>query len=618
MIKTLLVTPPFTQLNTPYPATAYLKGFLDSKNKNVDQYDIGIELFNKIFSRDFVEQVFSYAKEQKSYEYPIVWQNRNHYIEKVDRVISYLHTHQVTEAYQILSNGFLPVSHRSDINQEELDWGFGDLGILDKAKHMATLFIEELGDFIKANVDPFFSFTKYAEQIAHSASSFDGIEESLNLEESIIETEYFKLLEEKIKDENYNLICFSIPFPGNLFSALRASKYIKENYPSIKISFGGGYCNTELRSLSDKRIFNYIDFMTLDDGEGPLLRIIEYIEGERTFEDLERTYILDDNNNLVYQDKLPNTIFHHKDLPAPSYLGLENKYLSFLDVMNPMHRLWSDGRWNKLTISHGCYWQRCSFCDTSLDYIKNHQTTTADKLVDKIEDIISQTGNYGFHFVDEAPIPKLLKNLALKLIERKVYITWWTNVRFEKTYTPELCDLLAKSGCIAVTGGLEVASNRLLKKMSKGVDILQVAKVGRAFSESNIMVHAYLMYGFPTQTEQETIDSLEVVKQLFENQCIKSAFWHKFTTTIHSPVGKNPGDFGINIIGPTFEGFAQNDLLHEDPNGAEHEKYGEGLNLALNNYLNGVGFDMNLQDWFDFRVKKTKIKANFISNSIHS
>ena len=126
------------------------------------------------------------------------------------------------------------------------------------------------------------------------------------------------------------------------------------------------------------------------------------------------------------------------------------------------------------------------------------------------------------------------------------------------------------------------------------------------------MVHAYLMYGFPTETEQETIDSLEVVRQLFENNCIQSAFWHQFTTTVHSPIGVNPEEFDITITGPNFEGFAQNDLWHDDPKGTDHTKYKTGLNLALHNYLNGVGFDMDLQEWFDFDIEPTVHPYNLI------
>jgi len=610
--KVLFITPPFTQLNTAYPATAYLTGFLQEKGVSVNQCDLSIELFNNLFTKDFITKIFNEAENNNSLEFNLVWQQKESYIDKVETIISFLQNHEVTKAYQILSYGFIPKSHRFEKLEDDLDWAFGNLGILDKAKHFATLFIEELGDFIKANVDEFFAFTNYAEQIATSASSYDKIEEFLSYQPTILEEELLILLEEKIIKFKPNLVAITIPFPGNLFAALRCSQYIKQHYSKIKIAFGGGYCNTELRSLTDTRIFNQIDFITLDDGESPLLRIIQFLNKEIKIDKLERTFVLE-NNKVVYKNALPNTIFHHKDLPAPNYKDLiQNKYLSFLDVMNPMHRLWSDGKWNKLTVSHGCYWKQCTFCDVTLDYVGNYQITTARKLVDKIKKIVAQTGTTGFHFVDEAAPPKILKALAELLIAEKIFITWWTNIRFEKTFDEELCQLLAKSGCIAVTGGLEVASDRLLKKIKKGVDIAQVAKVTHNFSKFGIMTHAYLMYGFPTQTEQETIDSLEIVRQLFENDCIQSAFWHQFTTTIHSPIGKNPSDFDIEIIGPKFEGFAQNDLYHVDKKGAEHHIYKEGLNLALHNYLNGIGFELSMQDWFNFKVPKTTHNPNYI------
>lgn len=617
-IITLLITPPFTQLNTAYPATAYIKGFLDSKNVKTTQMDLSIELFTAVFTKGFIDAIFKQADLLENNEFPLVYQHRDEYIHKVETVMDYLRVQEVTAAYQIVHKDFLPHGHRRIKLDKDLSTEFGKLGILDKAKHIATLFVEELGDFINANVDEFFSFTRYAEQLGRAASSFDQIDTYLQYETTLIEDEMLYLLEEKIKEDQYDLVCFTIPFPGNLFSALRCAQFLKQNYPKLKIAFGGGYCNTELRRLSDPRIFNFIDFITLDDGEGPLLKITEFLDRKIGEEQLERTFICK-NNNVIYVDKIPNTIFHHKNLPAPSYLGLPTaKYLSFLDVMNPMHRMWSDGKWNKLTISHGCYWKQCSFCDVTLDYIGNYQNTTAENLVNKIEKIISETGVTGFHFVDEAAPPKMLRALANALIERKIYITWWTNIRFEKTFTPELCALLSKSGCIAVTGGLEVASDRLLAKMKKGVDIAQVARVTKAFSDENIMVHAYLMFGFPTETAQETIDSLEVVRQLFQNNCIQSAFWHQFACTSHSPVGKNPDEFQIKIIGPKFEGFAENDLFHEDPTGAKHHLFSHGLNLALNNYLNYKGFEIPLEDYFDFKVPIKTLKGDLIEGFLKS
>ena len=389
-IKTLLITPPFTQLNTPYPASAYLKGFLDAKGIPTSQCDLSIDLFLKVFTKDFISRVFEEAEQNQRFDYPLVAQQKEAYIHKVDFVISYLQRQEVTAAYQILHKDFLPKAHRcAKLAADDLDYAFGNLGVLDRAKHMATLFVEELGDFIRANVDEFFSFTRYAEQIATSASNFDQIEEYLKYQVTSIEQLLLLLLMSKLDEHEPDLVCFSIPFPGNLFAALRCAQFIKKRFKKIKVAFGGGYCNTELRSLTDPRIFKFVDFICLDDGEAPLLKITEYLSGKIEKTDLERTFILVDNK-VVYMNKIPNTIFHHKNLPAPTYNGLElDRYLSFLDVMNPMHRLWSDGRWNKLTVSHGCYWKQCSFCDVSLDYIGNYQNTTADDLVSKIENLIS-------------------------------------------------------------------------------------------------------------------------------------------------------------------------------------------------------------------------------------
>jgi hypothetical protein len=295
-----------------------------------------------------------------------------------------------------------------------------------------------------------------------------------------------------------------------------------------------------------------------------------------------------------------------------------DSYLSLLDMLNPMHRLWSDGRWNKLTVAHGCYWKKCSFCDVSLDYISRYETASASLLVDRIEQIVAETGQTGFHFVDEAAPPKILKALAEELIRRQVVISWWGNIRFEKTFTPELADLLAQSGCIAMSGGLEVASDRLLALMEKGVTVEQVARVTKSFSDVGILVHAYLMYGFPTQTVQETIDSLEYVRQLFENGCIQSGFFHRFTCTVHSPVGKNPEAYGIELIPLPKITFAKNDIGFIDPTGTDHDALGQGLKKAIYNYMHGVGFEADIRSWFDMQepTPKSTVSRQFIAKAL--
>ncbi|MEO8174875.1 MAG: radical SAM protein, partial [Sediminibacterium sp.] len=401
---------------------------------------------------------------------------------------------------------------------------------------------------------------------------------------------------------------------GNLYASLRCGQWIKANFPAIKIAMGGGFANTELRSLSDVRVFEFFDFITLDDGEAPLENLVQFSMGEKTINELKRCFTLIDNK-VVYINNAACSDYKQGQVGTPDYSDfLLDKYISAIEIVNPMHSLWSNGRWNKLTMAHGCYWGKCTFCDISLDYIKLYEPITASLLCDRMEEMIQQTGESGFHFVDEAAPPALMRALALEIIRRKLIVSWWTNIRFEKSFTRDLCLLLKASGCIGVSGGLEVASDRLLELIRKGITVAQVAKVNKHFTEAGIMVHAYLMYGFPTQTAQETIDSLEMVRQLFEAGILQSAFWHQFTMTAHSPVGLDPDKFLVKKVTNDIGTFANNDIVHVDPSGADHDIHGFGLKKSLLNYMHGACLDYPLQKWFDFKVPKTTVPVGYIAN----
>ncbi|MCH7400404.1 B12-binding domain-containing radical SAM protein [Belliella kenyensis] len=617
----LLITPPFTQLNTPYPATAYIKGFLNTLGVASFQVDLGLNVILKVFSKEHLYKIFEKAEGRRhsntSNQSRRILKLKKEYLKTVDQVVTFLQHKNPTLAYNICDGDFLPQGERF-AQIDELDWAFGSMGIQDRARHLCTLYLEDLGDMIQELVDPNFGFSRYAERLGRSAVDFDPIEKALKNSGSFIDELICQELESAIEATNPTLVCITVPFPGNLFGGLRCGQFIKSQYPNIKIVMGGGYPNTELRSLKEPRIFQYVDFISLDDGERPLELLIHHLQGEVTVENLKRTYALN-NGQVYYYNASKQADIPFSKTGTPDYTDLRLRdYLSVIEVVNPMHRLWSDGRWNKLTMAHGCYWKKCTFCDISLDYIKNYEPISAKLICDRIEQIISQTGQTGFHFVDEAAPPALMRELAIELIKRELSITWWTNIRFEERFTYDLCRLLKSSGCIAVSGGLEVASDRLLKLMQKGVDVAQVARVARNFTETGIMVHAYLMYGFPTQTDQETIDSLEMVRQLFENQVIQSGFWHQFAMTSHAPIGMNPEKFGVMKIGPKEGLFADNDLEHVDPTGADHDMYGKGLKKALFNYMHGICFDFPLQEWFDFKIPKTTIAKNYIYSAISS
>lgn len=601
-MKVLLVTPPFSQLNTPYPATPYLTSFLQEKGFDIEQRDIGIQVINKLYSKEGLERVFNTVCTGR------LGALKNSYIKTINPVMSFLQGKSPTLSNVIMKDGFLPQADRFD----HMDTSrFGDLGLQDFARYMATLYLNDISDYITKNIDEDFGFSRYSERLGVAQASYEEVKAKVDNSSGLIIDIIKEVWLNELNTNNYDVIGITVPFPGNLIPALLLAKIAKHKNPKTNIFLGGGWINTELRNLSDPSVFEYVDYITLDDGEAPLERLLNYLNGDSTVE-LHRTYLLE-NKKVVYKTSHNLRDYDLNELPAPTYKGLDlNLYISVLDSANPMHSLWNNGRWNKLTLAHGCYWKKCAFCDINLPYIKEYNHTSASIAVDKIEKIILETGERGFHFVDEAAPPSLLKEMALEILRRGLIINWWTNIRFEKRFSSGLARLLAKSGCIGVSGGIEVASDRLLKYMNKGVTVEQVAIVASNLAKAGILVHGYLMFGFPTQTKKETIDSLEIVRQLFSMQVLHSAYWHQFSLTAHSSVGKDPGNFGIEITGPKNLGFAENDLTFK---GQEYDPgvFTNGLKTSLYNYMRGEGLNLPLSSWFDFKIPKTTVKNSYIS-----
>jgi len=615
-----LITPPFTQLNTPYPATAYIKGFLNTKNISATQADLGIEVILALFSKKGLADLFLQAEElgkPKSLNAKRIFALKNEYIKTIDAVIAFLQGKNPTLALQICQEDYLPEASRFT-QLDELDWAFGTMGTQDKGKHLATLYLEDISDFIIECIDQNFGFSRYAERLGRSANSFDELYDVLNQDYTYMDKILMEILEEKIAIVQPKLFLISVPFPGNLYAAFRCAQYVKRNYPDIKVSMGGGFANTELRSVSDERVFEFFDYISLDDGELPIELIYNSIINAGELNLYKRTFLLEDGN-VTYKNDTLRRDYKQAEVGTPDYSDLElDKYISVIEIVNPMHRMWSDGRWNKLTMAHGCYWGKCTFCDISLDYIKVYEPVAAKLIVDRIEELIEKTGQNGFHFVDEAAPPALMREVALEILRRNITVSWWTNVRFEKSFTGNLCLLLKASGCIAISGGLEVASDRLLQLIDKGVSVEQVAQVTRNFTEAGILVHAYLMYGYPTQTIQETVDSLEMVRQLFEAGVLQSGFWHQFAMTAHSPVGMYPERFGVVKETETIGRFANNDINYIDKTGIDHDKFSFGLKKSLFNFMHGICLDYKLQDWFDFKIPKVTVPSDFIDKALRA
>lgn len=591
--KLLLVLPPLIQPNAPYPSLTHLSAFLRNKGVDSTAYDLSIDLLDTLFTRKNISMVFdSISRKSLPKHLKIPFSNRDFYINNIEPVKYFLQNRCPEMATRFASTDFYENINRFP-DDEELEWLYGTAGTTDRAKYLCALFIKNMCELISV-VDYNFQLIKYAERISTYLETFDPILNELNKPNTFITSIMLDLLENKIDEQQPSHIGFSVPFPGNLLTAIQCAKHIRNKHPEIKIIMGGGYVNTELRQISDTTLFDYIDFLTFDDGEIALLNIL-------TGKPLLRTAILEDGKIVFHNstDTSSSSIYEIDGIPDLTQ-GIDyHKYFNFTDSTNQMHRLWSDGCWHKLMLAHGCYWHKCAFCDTSLDYICRYVPNDVTKVVDIMESLINSTGIRGFHFIDEAAPPVLLHRLAEEIIRRHLTLSYWTNIRFDRNFTPELCYLLARSGCIAVSGGLEVASPRILKLINKGVTIESATECMRNLRNNNILVHAYLMYGFPTQTIPELYDSLTTVRKLFQEDLIQSAFWHRYAMTIHSPSGQHPESYNAKRLDKTSNPFANNEIPFTEAKQPDWTDFQKGLDLATFNFMRQAGFEIPIKKWFN-------------------
>ncbi|QHI70401.1 B12-binding domain-containing radical SAM protein [Tichowtungia aerotolerans] len=587
-MKILLITPPLLQPNTPYAATPLLTAWLRSQGHDAVQADLSLELLLKLFSKEGLCELFqrleSAASGQRSAATGFLEQ-RAAYLETIEPVVAFLQG-KSDSLNVALPEG--PNLARAYDQEEQLQWDFRGLNGEDRARHLCSLYLDDIAEAFKL-ADPNFGFSRYAESQCAAAVGFKDV---LNVvtQKSMFRGKLESLADRYIEQHAPDLVVLTVPFPGCLAGAIMTARRMKQIQPEVNVVLGGGYVNTELRELADPQVFDFVDFVCLDSGMIPLLRLVN---GETPV----RTFVREGGAVRFYEDD--DTVVPHDSLPAPVLDGLPlNDCFGLFEVLNPVTRLWSDGRWNKLVLAQGCCWSRCAFCDTSIDYICRYDPASPKTICDWMESMMAESGSNGFHFVDEALPPDLLDGLCSEILKRGLNVEWWGNIRFEKRLGEELVRKMAHAGCIAVTGGLETCSDRTLKLMRKGITVEDASQVLRNFADAGILTHAYLMYGFPTQTRDEVFQGLETVRGLMEEGALHSVYWHRFALTAHSEMAREPDRFEIRLLPEVRTGFARNEVPFAGNFDHNLEAVGDALRAASYNFNLGLGFDLPVEEWF--------------------
>jgi radical SAM superfamily enzyme YgiQ (UPF0313 family) len=621
-MRVLLITPPLLQCNSPYPATPVLAAWLKTQGVDARQWDASLALVLRLLSADGIERIVAHlARRPLCWETAYLVEQASEYRAWVGPAVRFLQGKEPALAYRLARLGTLPEGPRfAAMHRQELDahgslgWAFGNLGVQDQARYLASLFVDDVAAAVTLRVDPGFGLARYEEQLCQALPSFDPLRRRLDGPRTLVDELIDELAAAAWQTQRPDLVGLTVPFPGTLYGALRLARAIRRAAPGIPVVLGGGYVSTELRELSEPALFDDVDFVCLDNGFQALAGVLRFTAGGQP-QALVRTFRRV-AGQVRFEDHDPGPPPRHGELPPPDYTALPlADYLPLTESLNPMQVLWSSQRWNKLQAAHGCYWHRCTFCDTSLDYIRRFEQPRPAQVVDWLAEVARQTGSSGFHFVDEALPPALVRGVCAEVLRRGMVVTWWGNLRLDHPFDADLARLMAAAGCVAVTAGLEAFDDRLLAILNKGVSVDDAARVCAALADAGIMVHAYLMHGVPTQTAQETVDTLERVRQMFRAGLLRSAHWHRFAATVHSPVGRRPECFGVRLE-PTPSSFGRNEVRFTDGLGVDHGSLGAGLRTAVYNYMHGIGLEEDVRVWFDGKVPRSRVRRGWLRQAL--
>ncbi|MBQ5570861.1 MAG: radical SAM protein [Treponema sp.] len=661
--KAIIIQPPLVQLNTAYPSGAYLSAFFKSQNVCSSWHDLSIVLIDRIFCKGGLERLFEltekkalslaegFAKNGEDFAAKNLKQyilQKDLWILWIDSIMKILRDGSKSSSreltHKFVFSPFVPRGMRMESYLEKLD----AMPTADDARNLAGAALEDLADYINVAFDKDFALIRYAESIAVGKKSFGEIEGSLD--SPVLKEFYEKVLEQvfcpggredtkimgEAKEGRRCLVCISLPFAGTFTPALFTGRFLKQRYGSkVFISFGGGFINTELRDFDLPEFERYADAISLDRGYGSYRRLLEsgilsgkdfYGSGVSTgsriykmrlwFSSNGKTVTIapseDDGEMATFENSVTKSL-------VPDYSDIDfSLYPRMADDTNPMQRLWSDGSWIKAYLAHGCYWHKCAFCDVTLDYVCSYKMTDIEHLYSGLLEQAKEKGVYGIHFVDEALPPAGCIRFAKCNLKEGTPLSYWGNVRFEKVYSRDMADFLCFGGLTGVSGGIEIATGNGLDKISKGTDLDSIVSACCAFKEAGILIHAYMIYGYFGESAQDTINSMETLRQFFELGLLDSCFWHKFVLTRHSRIYDEWKHGLYPDLCPTEEEgaglFAKNGMHFKGE--GDSKKFGRGLNLALNSWMHGEKLGMNVCKWFDFKTPMPTVAHDLVQKAV--
>jgi len=327
----------------------------------------------------------------------------------------------------------------------------------------------------------------------------------------------------------------SITATSQIIPGLTLCKLIKETSPDTHITVGGSIFTRLVDNLRRcDRLFQVTDDFIVFEGETALLELVNQLEGRKDFSKVPNLIWRNNDRIIVNQPFYSENLADH---PAPNYDGFPlGKYLAPQTVL-------------PVQFSRGCYYKDCAFCALTLDH-QNFRQKDPLKVVDELEALSKKYDTPYFFFTDECLALSPTKRLCKELISRELGLQWTAELRFEKNLSRELLGAMREAGCQKIVFGLETYNARLMDFMKKGITQESVRRICSDCVDLGIAVHCYVIVGFPTETEEE---SLETMNFIVENHKLNQSYGFScqpclFDLEKEAPIMSDPGGYGVQRI----------------------------------------------------------------------
>ena len=344
--RTLLCVTPFCSPNFAYPAPAYLARYVRRSGRDTAQADLSLETLLGLFSKRGLTRVFAAAEWFRGYLPPAIHRMvelKDRYIDTVETVIHYLQGRDPSLAYRLCHRDFLPRGENFEEHRgfDAYDQSSNTFPIYDRATFIGTLYLYDIAALVRQAVFPYFQITmndRFHDDFVHWCATFDRMRLELERPPNAIDEILYEALDKHLAAFQPDVVGVTVPFARNLYWALRIGKRVKDLNLDTTVVAGGGLFNTSMRTPTEPRMFDYVDYLTLDDGERPLISILEHLEGTRSRDKLKRTFFRT-GKTIVSSDGCEELDAAHEQTGAPDYQGYRfPDYFNTLETINVSQR----------------------------------------------------------------------------------------------------------------------------------------------------------------------------------------------------------------------------------------------------------------------------------------